>query len=39
MVIEIIDDKTKESTGKIMLEPDEYKAVLDLVDPERKLKT
>ncbi len=38
MVITIIDDETREPTGEIMLEPEEYKAVLDLVDPERKIK-
>ena len=37
MVIIIVDNKTKEPTGDIMLEPDEYKAVLDLVDPKREI--
>ena len=36
MVIQIKDEETGELTGEIMLEPEEYKAVLDLVDPERK---
>ncbi len=37
MVIKIIDDETGEPTGEIILEPKEYKAVLDFVDPERKM--